>query len=64
MTVIEMQVLTVVRNCLPDIFKTLMRIADALEEANRLKQLELPSQICIDGNVFNVARYKSKGESK
>ena len=41
MTIIEMQVMTVVRNCLPDIFKTLMRIADALEDANSLKRLEL-----------------------
>lgn len=41
MTVIEMQTLTVVRNYLPNIFKTLMRIADALEDANSLKRLEL-----------------------
>ena len=41
MTVIEMQVMTVVRNCLPDIFKTLKLIADALEDANSLKRFEL-----------------------
>ena len=41
MTVIEMQVMTVVRNCLPDIHKDLMRIADALEDANSLKRFEL-----------------------
>lgn len=41
MTVIEMQVLTVIRTALPQIAKELMRIADALEDANSLKRFEL-----------------------
>ena len=38
MTIIEMQVLTVVRGCLPEIAKALQRIADALEKKDNGKE--------------------------
>ena len=38
MTIIEMQVLTVVRSCLPEIAKALQRIADALEKKDNGKE--------------------------
>ena len=41
MTVIEMQVLSTIKTNLPVMAKTLVRIADALEDANSLKRLEL-----------------------
>lgn len=58
MTVIEMQVMTVVRNTLPDMFKTLMRIANALEEANSLIRIALKH----DSNIEWGEVEEKKGE--
>lgn len=48
MTVIEVQALTNLRTYIPQIAKSLERIADALEDANSLKRLELTRRDGLD----------------
>lgn len=48
MTIIIMQTLATVKNYIPQIAKSLARIADALEDANSLKRFELTRKDGLD----------------
>ena len=58
MTVIEVQALTIVKSYVPQIAKNLGRIADALEDANSLKRLELTRRDGLDLDEVDMEESK------